>query len=40
MEYREILYTKVDGVATITINRPKQFNAFTANTCEEMIHAL
>ena len=32
MEYREILYTKVDGVATITINRPKQFNAFTANT--------
>ncbi|KAB2967729.1 2-ketocyclohexanecarboxyl-CoA hydrolase [Zoogloea sp.] len=39
MEYRDILYTKADGIATITINRPKAFNAFTANTCEELIHA-
>jgi 2-ketocyclohexanecarboxyl-CoA hydrolase len=39
MEYRDILYTKADGIATITINRPKAYNAFTANTCEEMIHA-
>lgn len=36
---RKLLYTKADGIATITINRPKQFNAFTANTCEELIHA-
>ena len=39
MEYQDILYTKADGIATITINRPKQFNAFRAQTCEEMIHA-
>lgn len=39
MEFQEIIYTKADGVATITINRPKSYNAFTANTCEEMIQA-
>lgn len=39
MEYQDILYTKVDGVATITINRPQRYNAFRAQTCEEMIHA-
>ncbi|MCL2658605.1 MAG: 2-ketocyclohexanecarboxyl-CoA hydrolase [Betaproteobacteria bacterium] len=39
MEYQDILYTKVDGIATITINRPKQYNAFRAQTCEEMIDA-
>ena len=40
MNYTDILYTKVDGIATITINRPKSYNAFTANTCEEIISAL
>ena len=39
MNYTDILYTKVDGIATITINRPKAYNAFTANTCEEIISA-
>ena len=39
MDYQDILYTKVDGVATLTINRPKQYNAFRAQTCEELIHA-
>ena len=40
MSYTDILYTKVDGIATITINRPKAYNAFTANTCEEIISAV
>ena len=39
MEYQDILYTKVDGVATITINRPQRYNALRGQTCEEMIHA-
>jgi 2-ketocyclohexanecarboxyl-CoA hydrolase len=39
MDYCDILYTKSDGVATVTINRPKSYNAFRAQTCEEMIDA-
>jgi 2-ketocyclohexanecarboxyl-CoA hydrolase len=39
MEYKDILYTEENGTATITINRPKVYNAFSANTCEELIHA-
>lgn len=39
MGYQDILYTKADSIATITINRPKSYNAFTANTCEEIIKA-
>ncbi|NYT57744.1 2-ketocyclohexanecarboxyl-CoA hydrolase [Alcaligenaceae bacterium] len=39
MNYSDIIYTKADGIATITINRPKAYNAFTANTCEELISA-
>jgi len=39
MEYKDILYTEDNGTATITINRPKVYNAFSANTCEELIHA-
>ncbi|MGE0628666.1 MAG: enoyl-CoA hydratase-related protein [Hyphomicrobiaceae bacterium] len=38
--YSDILYTESDGVARITINREKVMNAFRAETCEEMIHAL
>lgn len=39
MEYKDILYEEMNGIARITINRPKVYNAFTASTCEEMIHA-
>ncbi len=40
MAYNDIIYTEIDGVARITINREKVYNAFRAETCEEMIHAL
>ncbi len=37
--YQEILFEARDGVARITINRPEKYNAFTAQTCEELIDA-
>ena len=39
LNFTDLIYTKGDGIATITINRPKAYNAFTANTCEELIVA-
>ncbi len=39
MEYKDILYTEKDGVATITINREDKYNAFRGETAEELIHA-
>ena len=38
--FEDILYEKRDGVARITINRPKLYNAFRADTCEEIISAM
>ncbi len=40
MDYQDIRYEKRDGVARITINRPQVYNAFRANTCEEIIDAV
>src|SRR5204863_8962224 len=40
MEFQDILFEKRDGVATITINRPKVLNAFRAETVEEMLSAM
>ncbi|MBL4867926.1 MAG: 2-ketocyclohexanecarboxyl-CoA hydrolase [Pseudomonadales bacterium] len=39
MSYEDILYEEKDGVATITINRPEKYNAFRAQTAEELISA-
>ena len=38
-KYHDILFDVRDGVAKITINRPEKYNAFTAETCEELIDA-
>ncbi len=37
MELIDVLYEKTDGVAKITINRPKVYNAFRARTVQELI---
>ena len=29
MEYEDIIYTKEEGIATLTLNRPDKMNAFT-----------
>ena len=39
MELKNIVYAEQAGVATITINRPKVYNAFDSSTCEELIQA-
>jgi 2-ketocyclohexanecarboxyl-CoA hydrolase len=39
MSYSDICYEVADHVATITLDRPKVYNAFRAQTCEELILA-
>lgn len=39
MAFEDILFEKKDGVAHITINRPKVMNAFRGQTTEELISA-
>ncbi len=38
-EYDEILFTKYNGIAKVSINRPHVHNAFTPKTVSEMIDA-
>ncbi len=38
-EYEDILFEKMDGIAKITINRPKVYNAFRPLTNKEMLEA-
>jgi len=40
MTYEDILYEERDGVAYVTINRPKVYNAFRAQTIDELINAI
>ncbi len=39
MDFTDILYDEADGVATITINRPKVYNAFRPRTAVELTDA-
>ncbi|MBI1770450.1 MAG: 1,4-dihydroxy-2-naphthoyl-CoA synthase [Bacteroidetes bacterium] len=39
-QYQEILFHKYNGIARISINRPKMHNAFTPLTVNEMIEAM
>ena len=39
MNFQDILFDVADGVATVTINRPDVYNAFRAETVDEMIEA-
>lgn len=39
-DFSEIIYTKADWVATITINRPHVYNAYSIITLQEMTKAL
>jgi 2-(1,2-epoxy-1,2-dihydrophenyl)acetyl-CoA isomerase len=38
MAYQEILFERSEGVATITLNRPEQLNAFTSRMLDELLH--
>ena len=39
-EYEEIKFEIFNGIAKITINRPRYYNAFTPDTNKEMLDAM
>ncbi len=39
MEFEDVVYEKNEGIARITINRPKKLNSFRANTLDELAEA-
>jgi len=39
VDYTQIIYSVADGIATITLNRPEQLNAFTGTMMNEIIDA-
>ena len=39
MDYQEISWQFVDGVATLTLQRPDKLNAFTRRMRDELLHA-
>ncbi|MGC8518348.1 MAG: 2-(1,2-epoxy-1,2-dihydrophenyl)acetyl-CoA isomerase PaaG [Steroidobacteraceae bacterium] len=40
MNYQTIAYTRVEGVARLTLNRPERLNSFNAQMHEDVRHAL
>lgn len=38
-EFQDILYEKRDSIATVTINRPQAYNAYTTRTLQELAQA-
>jgi len=40
LEFREVLYTKAEGIARVTINRPDRYNAYSTPCLEELATAL
>jgi 2-(1,2-epoxy-1,2-dihydrophenyl)acetyl-CoA isomerase len=40
VDFKEILYTKKEGIATITLNRPQVLNAFSPTMLDEWVAAL
>jgi enoyl-CoA hydratase/carnithine racemase len=39
MNYQTLRYEEVDGIATITLNRPEQLNAFTVQMADDLVAA-